>query len=109
MNDNFDIEEVLKRFRHEPDEKTKQSVLSSFRRAHASSGSHRPTAGFWRRPVPLYLAAAAILVLGVLSFVVGQRTRRADGRSAISGGLYQENGLVGSEEIKWIPAENDLL
>jgi hypothetical protein len=105
MTDHRDIEETLKRFDRAPDAETKAEVMSAYRRAFEAGAR----AGFWRRPVPLYAAAAVIVVLVAASFVAGQRTSMSAGARADRATPGVTDGVVTSQDIEWRPAQNDLL
>jgi hypothetical protein len=97
MSDRHDIEEQLKQFRHDPGAQTKERVMSSYRRAHAVG------APFWRRPVPLYAAAAFVVVMVGVSFAAGRRVSATAGAGEVS------PSVPVSIDVEWSRAECDLL
>jgi|WetSurMetagenome_2_1015567.scaffolds.fasta_scaffold28788_4 hypothetical protein len=77
MNRKLDIEDMLKRFRKEPDPRVKRAVLARY--AERFDREQRATARaerLWRRPVPLYMAAALAIVVAGISFIAGQKHSR---------------------------------
>jgi len=99
MTDRDDLEKTLREFQHQPGERVKRAVMSEFERAVAGRGRRR---GFWRRPLPLYAAAALFLAVAGLSFWAGQRSVRP-GRAA------QIVLPEPSHDVEWCAAETDLL
>lgn len=109
MKDDFDIEEALKRFHHEPGERTRRTVLDEFRRTHRRSGPARGAAGFMKRRVPLYAVAAALLICVGLSFRAGQWTGRQHNPADAIQNPIMLNNAESPSEIQWALADNDLL
>jgi anti-sigma-K factor RskA len=105
VTDHRDIEERLKQFHYDPT-RAKRSVMS----AYEEPSRHR--LGFWRRSVPLYAAAAVLVLMAAVSFVAGQRSASprehppAAERADESGPAA---GAVTSVDIEWSVAERDLL
>jgi hypothetical protein len=109
MSDNFDVEKALGKYKHTPGEATKQSITDEFGRASTAGNRGRRPAGFWRKPVPMYSVAAALVVAIGLSFVVGQRTSRPDERPAAMAQPSPDTAIMSSHEIEWVRAERDVL
>jgi len=111
MKNDFDIEDALRNYRHEPGPQVKRSVLSRFVRRNAS----RAGSGFLRRPVPLYLAAAQIVIALGLGFAVARVLPLSD-----AGTVSKQNRPVQAEtgrepsdsiaaDLTWEIAPNDVL
>lgn len=109
MNRDFDIEDILKRYDCEPGENTKRSVLDRFRQTHPVDAPGRDSRGFWRKPVPVYVAAAALMVLAGFAFLAGRQSARSEAPPGLSGKATDERAVVTPEAIEWVAAENDLL
>ena len=73
MNDRMDIEKQLKGFKHQTDPGLRRTVLDRFERTVPPGGRVRWRGMFWARPVPLYLAAAVLLLAVGLSFMAGRQ------------------------------------
>jgi hypothetical protein len=109
MNVKLDIEELLKRFRSEPSSRVKRTVLSRYAERCSGAQEIAGAAKLWRRPVPLYFAAALIVVAAGLSFVGGQKLSRAE-RSAKEASAYVQDTLTGAAlEQQWQFAPRDVL
>jgi hypothetical protein len=72
MKRDSDIERLLKRYPSDPGPEVKRSVLGRFSRAFAYGRSPGHEVGFWKRPIPLYAAAAAVILALGLSFFAGR-------------------------------------
>ena len=109
MNAKLDIEELLKRFRSEPSPRVKRTVLSRYAERCSRTRGVAGAAKLWRRPVPLYFAAALIVVAAGLSFVGGQKLSRAE-RSAKEASAYAQDTLTSAAlEQRWQFAPRDVL
>jgi len=109
MDVKLDIENLLKRFRSEPSPRVKRAVLARYaeRRGHAKGAA--AAAPFWRRSVPLYFAAALVVVVAGLSFVGGQTLSRREGRPADSSLAVQDSLLDRALKQQWYCAPSDVL
>lgn len=105
MNDDIDIEEVLKRHRIDPGPQVKRSVLSRFALAFGNTRPEGTAGSFWKRPVPLYVAAAAFIIAVGLSFFAGQRMAPPERQLEPSQETYS---TITHEEVQWEVAPNDL-
>jgi hypothetical protein len=105
MNDDIDIEEVLKRYRSDPGAKVKQAVLSRFTQVFGGARPVKNGVRFWTRPIPLYVAAATIIIAVALSFFAGRRMSPSDRQL----GPSQETYSTAIQEVEWEAAPNDLL
>ena len=90
----------------EPGPQVKQSVLSAFEKAQGRSNSRRRAVPLWQRSVPLYLAAASLVLFMALSFYAGRKTSRPGGESPALNELRQEGEAA--IEITWSVTERDL-
>jgi hypothetical protein len=59
--------------------------------------------------VPLYVAAAALVIVMGFSFAAGERRARIEGRSHLMGDTLQTDNTRAPDDMKWVAAENDLL
>lgn len=108
MNAKLDIEELLKRFRSEPSLRVKRTVLSRYAERCSRARRVAGATELWRRPVPLYFAAALIVVAAGLSFVGGRKLSRAE-RSAQEASAYAQDTLTGAApEQQWQFAPRDV-
>lgn len=109
MSRKLDIEDLLMRFRSEPSARVKRAVLARY--AERYGRGRRGTAGaigLWRRPVPLYVAAALVLVAAGLSFMGGRTLSRPE-RIAGSAPIAVQDSLVGKAlEQSWHYAPRDV-
>ena len=107
MNDEFDVEETLKRYNAGPGEHTKRSVMDKFRRTHDARAGKQ--SGLWRRPVPLYRAAIAILLLAGVSFAAGREFSSVLGPSDSGPRQAPASQAAAANEIDWVAADRDFL
>jgi hypothetical protein len=104
------IEDLLMRFRNDPSAHVKRAVLARYaerygRGRHGATGATR----LWRKPVPLYVAAALVVVAAGLSFVGGQRFSRPE-RIAGSAPIAAQDSLVREAlDQSWHYAPRDVL
>jgi len=109
MSDRHDIEETLRRFRHDTDARARDAVMSSYRDAFPGGAPPR-RAGFWKRPIPLYAALAAVVVMVGLSFVAGRHLPGArGGQSGLPSAPTGETVTPAAADIEWTRAESDAL
>lgn len=109
MKDDFDIEDALRRYRIDPSSRVKRSVLSRFTDTFgARSVAGRPIA-FWKRPVPVYLVTAIIIIAAGLSFFAGQKMPQREKEPSVLHERLQETEMTKTQELKWEVAHNDLL
>jgi len=104
-----DIENLLKRFRIEPSPRVKRAVLSKYAESRGRARGTPHAAPLWRRSVPLYFAAALIVVVAGLSFVGGQTLSRRQGRLPDASLAVQDSLLDRALEQQWYCAPSDLL
>ena len=105
MNENIDIEHVLKRYRGAPSSRVKRSVLSRFIHTFDS----RSSVGFWKRPIPLYVATAIVVIAVGLSFFAGRKMFQQELRPTVLYETVPEGDVITTQELKWEVARNDLL
>ncbi len=105
MNEDIDIEDVLKRYRGAPSSRVKRSVLSRFIHTFGS----RSSVGFWRRPIPLYVATAIVVIAVGLSFFAGRKTFQHELQPTVLYEYVPERDVTTTQELKWEVAHNDLL
>jgi len=108
MNTKLNIEELLKRFRSEPGPRVKRAVLSKYAERCGRTRGAANAAPFWRRSVPLYFAAALIVVIAGLSFVGGQTLSRREGSPKDSSIIVQDTLTDAAPEQQWYCAPSDL-
>ncbi len=82
MNKDIDIEAELRRYRREPGAGVKRSVLSSYADSYRRGVAAGDRGGFWKRPMPLYAAAAMLVAAIGLSFLAGRYVSRQGGGPA---------------------------
>ncbi len=107
-----DFEEILKKYKNSPGPQVKTAVLGKFIRDAGNRASNRAPFGFWRRPVPLYSAAAILVVLAGLSFYAGRATSARRSPANHQGGrenLLQTNNKPPVYELAWESAAADML
>jgi hypothetical protein len=104
-----DIEKTLKQYRSEPSPSVKHAVMNRFTRVHGVTGSIARNERVWKRPVPLYLFAAGIIVAVGLAFFAGQMTSLS--QSPRSSLMETQPAAYDSDlyDIQWEVAPNDLL
>lgn len=107
MTDHDDVEQQLRTFRHHPHERTKRAVMSAYEKSRGAGTTRRRA--FWRRPVPLYAAAAVALVLVGVSFIVGRQVAAPGARRAATIESVPADGVATSQDIEWSVADRDLL
>lgn len=113
MTDRRDIEESLKSFHHQPGGRVKRSVMSAYARAASARVEGGHSRGFWIRPVPLYAAAAVLVLMVAVAFAAGRYTSPAASPAvtpaATAVSPASADGAVTSHDIEWSTATNDLL
>ncbi|UCG53353.1 MAG: hypothetical protein JSW58_07310 [Candidatus Latescibacterota bacterium] len=109
MKKDFDIEELLMRFKSEPSARVKRSVLTRFGRVFGGRGLRTDETSFWRRPIPLYLAAANIVIAITLSFFAGQTMPLSERERDVLREPPQETSETVAPEVHWEIAPNDLI
>lgn len=110
MRDDIDIEEALKRFENEPGPEVKRSVMARFSQRFRGRQPAPNAAAFWKKPVPLYAAAAVIVVAVGLSFVAGRKTSGPRFVPAVAPGEPARALNTGvAPEVRWEAAPSDLL
>ena len=109
MSNDMDVEETLRRYRTEPAAEVKAAVLARYARKMARRTLARRAGGFWRRPVPLYVVAAAVLIAAGLSFLAagkgplhGQPVERPRHETPLGNASL-------SPELEWEVTPNDLI
>ncbi len=109
MRDDFDIEDVLKKYQSGPSSRVKKSVLTGFNHSFKGKGSHRDAVGFWKKPVPFYSVAVSLIVMVGMSFIAGQRTYRLYNQLEASHTISQEQDSTEVQDIPWTITQRDLL
>ena len=112
MKEKHDIEKILMRYRRVPGANVKRSVLKRFNDRFGAAGSDPLPIRFWRRPVPLYLAVAAVVAAVLVVAPIQNRffprgaqpeNRRETIRPVDSGAVFD------TSDLKWNIAHNDLI
>jgi hypothetical protein len=109
MKNDIDIEDVLKRYRSDPGDEVKRSVMSRFKQKRWSRRRPDWPDGIWKRPVPFYLLAASVLLAVGLSFFVGSRMNPARPQIDSTGPSAPTETFVDAQELEWEVAPNDVL
>lgn len=104
MTDHRDIEEALREFEHDPAAGVKDAVMAAYGEAYRAPARTE----LWKRPVPLYAAAAVVIFLAGMSFVAGRHVAPAD-RAGVAPTAEPADGSVTSQVIEWRPATSDVL
>ena len=89
-----DIEDLLMRFRITPGARVKRAVLSRYAERRGGARGAAGTMSAWRRPVPLYFAAALVFLAAGLSFIGGQKLSRSE-RIPESSSIAMQDSLIG--------------
>lgn len=106
MNDDLDIEKALRRGDHGPSQRTKGAVMARY--AEMSGRLEGKRAAWWRRPVPFYRVAAALIILAAVSFAAGNRL----GNVSLSGApdsRQSSSSVLAGDTLQWVAAKNDCL
>ena len=109
MSKEIDIEGLLKRAPIGSDPRVKRAVLSRYAQRY---GKARGSAGmnpFWRKPVPLYLATALVLVIAALSFLGGRRFPRPEHAAESRATAAQDSPAGAGYEQLWHFTQRDAL
>lgn len=109
MRDDYDIEDVLRSHSSGPSARVKRTVLTAFKDNFKSKGYRYSTVGFWRKPIPLYIVAASLVVLMGISYFAGKRAIRRDGRPVASKELNRREDIIEAKDITWRVTRRDLL
>lgn len=99
MNRKLDVEDLLIGFRITPSARVKRAVLARYAerrgRTRGAAGRAVNGAALLKRPVPLYLAAALVVIVAGLSFVGGQKLSRSQ-RPPESPSIAMQDSLIGA-------------
>ncbi len=109
MKKDIDIEDLLKRYRNDPSQRVRRAVMSRFRETYGRGEEVGRLTMFWRRAVPINLAAVILIIVSGLSFLVGlsiPREKKAGGEPQVP---LQQTEITDVQELKWEVAENDIL
>jgi hypothetical protein len=109
MTNDIDIEDLLKRYRGDPSPRVKRAVMSRYRHAAARRATAGAYAPFWRRAMPVYLAAVLIVIAAGASFFAGWSISRQRGTEQGSPQQLRQAKIIEAEELRWEVAENDIL
>ena len=104
MKRDNDIERLLKRYPSDPGPEVKRSVLGRFSRAFAIGRPPGHAVGFWKRPIPLYAAAAGVILALGLSFFAGRWAATPEVSERVD-----SNRPAAAPAVTWEAAVNDLL
>jgi hypothetical protein len=114
MNDEREIERLLRKFDAGPGVRVKNAVVSEFNRFFNKTHESRSPVGFWQRPIPMY---AVLLCLGLAlgaAFVAGRTTvPRGEIRQTTGEQTVQEpvpgTVFTSADDIEWIVTQRDAL
>lgn len=112
MNDKHDAEKILERLRIGPGAGVKRSVMERFNERFGAVRDTRPPIFFWRRPVPLYLAVAAVIAALLVAAPVQNRLFPRDDRRYAhqeSGKTVNSASTVEAADIRWNIAHSDFI
>ncbi len=109
MKDDVDIEKTLRGYRSAPGDRVKQSVMSRFKNSYGNRGPGTGPVGTWKKPVPLYLYVATLVVVVGLSFFAGQRSIHPGRQAGITNEPPPEINTVELQDLQWESAPNDVL
>lgn len=109
MNNDVDIEGILKRHRSGPGEAVKRSVMARFSSSFRPGSRGGGPAGFWKKSVPLYLYAATVLLAVGMSFLAGIRTNPARRHVDLTGEQPRAESVMEGAELEREIAPNDVL
>ena len=104
MKRDSDIERLLMRYASDPGPEVKRSVLDRFSRTIATRRSPGHAVGFWKRPIPLYVAAVGVVLALGLSFFAGRWAA-----SPMAPERVESNQPAAAPAVTWEAAVNDLL
>jgi hypothetical protein len=104
MKRDNDIERLLKGYPSAPGPEVKRSVLARFSAVFATGHTPDHAVVFWKRPIPLYAAAAGVVLALGLSFVAGRWAATPE-RPA----YHELNQPAAAPAVTWEAAVNDLL
>jgi len=99
MNRKWDVEDLLMQFRIAPSARVKREVLARYAerrgRVRGAAGGAVESVALLRRPVPLYLTAALVVIVAGLSFVGGQKLSPSQ-RAPESSSIAMQDSLIGA-------------
>lgn len=101
MNEDNDIEKMLKQYNPPLGEHVKRSVLVHYNSIHRAR-----TSSFWKKPVPLYKVVAAMIIVAALSFSAGKALLS---NQWLIRSLQDEKPVLLKQEMKPVIAVNELL
>lgn len=111
MNDKHNIEKTLARYRILPGVNVKRAVLARFNERFGAAGAAPRPVAFWRRPVPLYFAVAAVVAALLVAVPIQNRLLPHGGadrhREAVRPG--DSGGTSELSDLEWHIAHSDLI
>jgi hypothetical protein len=105
----YDIEEILRRFGGGPGPEVKRAVLERCHKRFGRSGIATKDVAFWKKPVPLYLAAAAVLAALILAVPIQYRLLPHSERWEPQEGTPQTGAVTEAADFEWESAPSDLI
>lgn len=113
MNDDIDIERALKEYSSDPSARVKRTVISRFKdvvggRAGTNLVQGSKT-GFWRKPIPLFVVTATLVLAAGLSFFAGRKTSAPQPQIKSLPESAQESTKPAAPELTWEVAPNDVI
>ncbi len=109
MNRKWDVEDLLMRFRVEPAARVKRAAMARYSERYGRERRPTGAAGMWRRPVPVYLMAALVLLSSALSFVGGRSLSREREIPKGASAAAQDSLAEAALERSWQAAPRDVL
>lgn len=109
MKGKIDIERLLMRVRIEIDPRVRRAVLSRYSRRYGDAHGSTRTIRFWRRPVPLYLAASFVLAVAGISFIGGRKSPRTEQAAQLPAAASRDSVAVAAYEQQWRFTQRDAL
>ena len=114
MNDERDIERLLKKFNGGPGVRVKDAVVYEFNRSFDDTSGSRSPVGFWQRPIPMYAVLLCMVFALGAAFVAGRTTvPRGLTRQTTGEQTLQEqvpgSVITSADDIEWFFTQRDVL
>ena len=109
MRDDYDVEDIMKKYEAGPSPRVKETVMARFKKSMQHRDAHRSHYRFWKIPLPLYAFIGSLLLVAALSFFAGQRISLPHSRPMAPKEQMGDLEEKASEDFTWTITQRDIL